>query len=254
MSNYQNPILFTLAIAFAGIAYASPGQYQINAACQSVGCFPGDNPATETVEITQESGTFVLTGSLSTSQLGVPLIAVDNVNNRSNIIIDLNGFALRHNGVANADTNGIEISGQNAIVTVRNGKIAAFHDNIHVNDGGTLIAENLILRIARDDAIQASIGAIRHNVFDANNYAIHAPTSGSFSHDRLRIDENLFIDDTATQDVAFSLGSSNYCRDNVIGYAEPSDQFGTCVLVGSNLCDDTLCSVSRSTSALERKE
>lgn len=247
-------MMCVIMTVISSVAMAAPGHYQINAACAEVGCFAGDNPATSTVEITQAAGTFVLTSNLSVSANGAPAIEVSHVNNRSSIVIDLNGFEIRHSAVADGSTNGIEVTGQNAVVTIKNGKIAAFHDNIQAGDGASVVVENMVLRIARDDAIQASIGVIRNNVFDANDFGINAPSSGSFSADRLRIENNLFIDDTAAQNVAFSLSSSNYCKDNVIAYAEPDDNFNFCTLVGDNLCDNAVCTVNRSTQADEVKE
>lgn len=237
-------ILFGVLLAVVNIsAMAAPGQYQINQACLDVGCFSGDNPATKTVEISQNAGTFVLTSDITftDSDNGIPAILVNHATNRSAVVIDLNGYQIRHNGIATSATHGIVIQGQNSVVTVKNGKIAAFYDGIRAEGGATLIAENLVLRINRDDAISAGIGIIRDSVFDANEYGVNALNSGGgVAGDRLFLDSNLFIDDTAQQDPAYGFANSNYCKDNVIAYNE-ANYFHACTLSGDNLCDNAIC-------------
>ncbi|MCB1582928.1 MAG: hypothetical protein R3E90_01315 [Marinicella sp.] len=248
-------LLYVLLAMTSSLAFATPGQYQINQACAEVGCFAGDDPNTSTIEISQSAGTFILTSNLTVSTNGAPAILVDAGNILgSGVTIDLNGFQIRHSAVADSLTNGIEVIGQNSVVTIKNGKIQAFNDNILAGDGASVVVENMVLRIARDDAIQASIGIIRNNVFDANDFGVNAPGSVNFSADRLRIENNLFIDDAANQNVAYSLGNTNYCKDNVIAYAEPDDAFSLCTLVGENLCDNALCTTSQTTSQDEAKE
>ncbi len=241
-------ILLTVWVTAPFAVVAEPGQYQINQACLAVGCFGGDNPATETVEITKNSGTFILTSDLTVSdaQNGQPVISVSATTNNSAVVIDLNGYQIRHNGIADTSTHGIAITGQNSVVTIRNGKIAAFEDGIKAAAGVTVVVENMVFRINRDDAIEAGMGIIRDSVFDANEFAINStnPTA-SLSGDRLYVDSNLFIDDTAGQNTAFGFASSNYCKDNVIAYADAGG-FGSCTLVGDNLCDTAACTVNRS--------
>lgn len=241
-------ILLTAFVSASCCVVAEPGQYQINQACVAVGCFSGDNPATSTVEITQASGTFILTSNLTVSDAdnGQPVISIATPSNNSAVVLDLNGYQIRHNGIASSSTNGIEVSGQNSVVTIKNGKIAAFQDGINADAGVTLVVENMVFRINRDDAISAGMGIIRDSVFDANEFAINAINStGALAGDRLYVDSNLFIDDTAGQDTAFGFAASNYCKDNVIAYADAGG-FGSCTLAGDNLCDTGSCSVNRS--------
>lgn len=247
-------VIFLSAAAFN--IHANPGQYQINQACLSVGCFPGDNPATKTVEITQSSGTFVLTSSLTftASDNGNPAIIVNHVTNHSAITIDLNGYEIRHDGVADSSTNGIVIQGQNSTVTVKNGKVAAFNDGIQVQDTATLVVENMVFRINRDDAVQSGKGIIRNSVFDANRFGVFAvDATGNESGDRLYLKDNLFLDDSGEQDAFFGFANSNYCKDNVIAY-EDTGEMGACTLSGSNLCDTSACSSGNNIHQTESKE
>jgi len=230
------------SLLISAAALATPGQFLINADCAAVGCFPGDNPATQTIEITGTSGTYVLTGPLLTSDQGNPVIAITPPANRAHITVDLNGYEIRHTGVASGSTNGIEINGNNATVTIRNGKIAAFNDNIRANANTTVIIEHMTLRIARDDAVQAEAGIIRNNVFDSNEYGIHAANAGG-NGDRLMITGNVFIEDDPNnpQNVEFGMADTNYCRDNLVAYAEGGNDFASCTLIGGNWCDDGPC-------------
>lgn len=253
-------LFFFIAFFMAFAVQATPGQYQINQACLDVGCFSGDDPSTKTVEITKRSGTFILTSNiyLTNTDAGAPVILVDdNLSGQSAVVIDLNGYEMKFAGTATSTTHGIVIRGRNSVVTVKNGKIASFHDGIRAEGGSTLIAENLTFRIQRDDAIQAGIGVIRDSVFDANEYginALNAVSGGSgFAGDRLYVDSNLFIDDTGEQQTVFGFSSSNYCKDNVIAY-DDSGAFGGCSLAGDNLCDNGFCTVSRNTDSNENKE
>lgn len=242
-------ILLTL-VAAPYFALATPGQYQINQACINVGCFSGDNPATSTIEITQTAGTFVLTSNITVSDTenGAPAILISTLNNNSAVVIDLNGYAIYHNGIASAGTDGIVVEGINSVVTIKNGMIAAFQDGIHSAEGATLVVENMVFRINRDDAIQLNRGYIRDSVFKSNNYGIYVllGPSGAGNEElgeRVFIDSNLFIAADGGQDALNSVANTSYCKDNVIAYADAGN-LGACTLSGDNLCDSSLCAVN----------
>ncbi len=233
------------------VAVANPGQYQINQACINVGCFSGDNPATSTIEINQTAGTFVLTSNLvlSNSENGVPAILVSTLTNNSAVVIDLNGYAISHNGIANAGTHGIQVEGINSVVKVKNGMISGFQDGIHSSDGATLVIDDMVFRINRDDAVQMSRGYVSNNVFQSNNYGIYVllGPSGAGNEqlgERVFIDSNLFLDADGSQDALNSVSETSYCKDNVIAYTD-SGNLGACSLSGDNLCDASPCMVSR---------
>jgi hypothetical protein len=85
---FTNPLLASLLLLLAGAVHAIDGQYEINAACVSLGCFPGDT-AGWPVTIT-ESGSYVLSSNLTTEDNNQVLISVQ----ASNVSINLNGFSL----------------------------------------------------------------------------------------------------------------------------------------------------------------
>ncbi len=241
-------LLIFSAITFS--VSANPGQYQINQACIDVGCFSGDNPATTTIEISQSAGTFVLTSNLtmSDSDNGSPMILVSSPTNNSAIVIDLNGFQIKHNGIASSTTNGIVIEGKNSVVTVKNGKIAAFHDGINSVLGSTVLVENIVFRINRDDAIQLNRGHIKNSVFANNKYGVFVQTGPNGPGDeqlgeRVYIDSNLFLDPSGTQDALTSVTSTSYCKDNVLAYDDATG-LGACTLSGDNQCDDMVCAAN----------
>jgi hypothetical protein len=253
--SFISVILTVVAFSVA----ANPGQYQINQACIDVGCFSGDNPATKTIEINQSAGTFVLTSNIefTDAENGAPAILVSNGEVQgSKVTIDLNGFQIHHTGIADSATNGIQIEGRNSVVSVRNGKIVAFQDGIQVLEGATVIVENMVFRIQRDDAIQATRAIIRNNYFNANAYGVFA-TSGPAGvgneqlGERIYLDSNVFTDGDGSQDAVSSFVATSYCKDNLIAY-DDSNNFGACSLAGDNMCDSSICTVVR--SPIEDKE
>ncbi|GJM06262.1 MAG: hypothetical protein DHS20C09_22580 [marine bacterium B5-7] len=254
----MNKAFILLALIMStSIAFANPGQYQINQACINVGCFSGDNPATSTIEITQAAGTFVLTSNLiiSNNENGVPAISVSSASNDSAVVIDLNGYTISHTGIASAGTDGIEVAGINSVVTVRNGMISGFQDGIHSAEGATLVVEDMVFRINRDDAIQLNRGYIRDNVFQSNAYGIYVllgPNGAGNEQlgERVFIDSNLFLDADGSQDALNSVSDTSYCKDNVIAYLDTGN-LGACSLSGQNLCDSSPCTVNRSFDAVK---
>lgn len=254
----------TLALfltSFALVSWANPGRYQISQACVEVGCFSGDDPLTKTVEITQSSGTFVLTSNLvfDGSDNGMPAILIDtNALHGSAVTLDLNGFKIFHTGIADAATNGVVVEGQNSEVRIMNGQISAFNDGIQGRSGAGLIIENMVFRINRDDAVSLTRGVIRNNKFHANNYGVFAVNgTGVIATDefnkKIMLVENMFSDSEAGQKATAGFSSGGYCRDNVNTIPD-NNNFGACTLVGDNICDGAPCSNNRSTAKQLGKE
>ena len=236
--------LFTFLAVISMSTFANPGRYQINQACIDVGCFVGDDPNTVTIEITQASGTFVLTSDLvfDSSLNSVPAILVSRVDNDSAVTIDLNGYQMRLNGAANSNTNGIDVIGEDSFVTIKNGKIVNFSDGVHAVDGVTLTIKDMVFQGNADDAVQMPLGSIRNSVFDGNNYSIFAVNNeDAFNGDRLIIESNQFF---GVDQQVFSIGSSNLCKDNMVAYIGTNSNLGSCTLSGLNLCGSTPCAAN----------
>ena len=232
---------------------ANPGQYQINQACIDVGCFSGDNPATSTIEITHASGTFVVTSDLvfDGTLNGVPAILVSRANNDSAITIDLNGFEIRYVGIPTANTNGINVVGEDSVVRIKNGRIVSFADGVHAVDGVTIHAENMLLQGNTDDGIQAPIGSIRNSTFDNNSYSIYAVSAeDQYNGDGLIIEGNQFF---GVGQSVYSIGASNLCKDNMIGFTAANSNLGGCTLTGLNLCGSSPCVVNAINSAAHKE-
>ena len=239
-------IFFAIVLCISCTVSLAQGVFEINAACADTGCFLGDNPATDTIEITGESGTYRLTSDLVYDTNNQPAILVDPSQVQGIVTIDLNGYTIEFNGLPSAGDNAIEIVDNNTIVTIKNGSITRFNDGIVATGGSTVVIENMVFRIMNDDAILASSGIIRNNVFDSNGFGIFSPNPGaSILGDRLYIESNLFLDDAASQDPVASLSNTNYCKDNVIGYGGGSSNFDACTLAGTNLCDNAVCTTNR---------
>jgi len=71
----------------AGALHAGDGVLEINAACQSAGCFSGDDPGPP-VQITQP-GSYILTSNLSVN-VNTTAILIES----DNVTLNLNGFML----------------------------------------------------------------------------------------------------------------------------------------------------------------
>ena len=242
----KSHIISTIVLCLSWTVSFAQGVFEINAACIDTGCFVGDNPATDTIEITGDSGLYRLTSDLDFNTNNVPAILVDPTDVQGVFTIDLNGYTIEFNGVATAGDNAIEIIDNNTIVTIKNGSITRFNDGIVATGGSTVIVENMVFRIMNDDAILASSGTIRNNVFDGNGFGIFSPNpGGSVLPDRLYIEGNLFLDDDASQDPVASLANTNYCKDNVIAYGGFSSNLDACTLSGTNLCDNAPCTTAR---------
>jgi hypothetical protein len=167
--------LALLSILVAGMAHAGDGVLEIDQACVSGGCFPGDGPGLP-VEITKQ-GSYVLTSNLLGSN-GTTAISIQT----DGATLDLAGFTvgpcvnvLAVCPVINIQ-NGIDGASAND-VTVRNGVVEDFRASgvvlgqralvedlvIRTNEGaGLVVLQNSIVRnnrIANNLGTGASLGA-----------------------------------------------------------------------------------------------
>ena len=243
MNIVKHTLLLT-GFFIAGTTLATPGQYEINQACLDVGCFSGDNPATRTVEITQRSGTFVLTSDIFVGLNDPKAIAIDNSSGfRQAITLDLNGFQIRHESGQTVDA--ISVAGSNSFVTIKNSSITGFYNGIESTQGPTLHVENMLFRLMNDDAIEIAAGKVINNHFDCNDYGVYALNeTATLEGDRVWLEGNIFSCGLSSADrPVFSFGANNVCKDNMITYdANTSTNFGSCRLVGTNVCDGLVCS------------
>lgn len=252
----------TFLILLASISFAvsaNPGRFQLNQACMDVGCFSGDDPSTTTIEINKAGGTFVLTGDIfvnSTSLNGQPLISINAALGETAVVIDLNGYRIQFRGTPSSGTYGILVAGGEAVVTIKNGTIFGFEDGIRTSLDSTLLIENMVFQENTDDAVQAGVAVIKNSVFDNNRYGVNALSAGSgLLGDRIVLDGNLFIDNDEDQDIVFGMLNTNVCKDNVVAYPlAAGNDFDSCTLVGFNQCNDTACTVNRSSESSADKE
>lgn len=139
-------ILITLLIGMSQVTMASNGLIDINVACSTISCFPGDNFAGFPVTITK-SGSYQLTSNLVTTATSVNVIEIFT----DNVTIDLNGFTISgpktctgsgsslvcDNGTMTSD--GISSIGVNNNITVKNGAIRGLDTGIALNGIGNKI-------------------------------------------------------------------------------------------------------------------
>jgi len=139
-------IAMLAAAGFVGTSHAVDGVFEINQACASFGCVPGDTSSFP-VTIT-ESGSYRLTSNLSTNDKNMTLIQV----NADNVSIDLNGFSLLGpvtcSGLPASCTpggTGVGIdAGLHTAIMVRNGVIKGLgSDGVRV--GSNSVLEQLVL-------------------------------------------------------------------------------------------------------------
>jgi len=242
MNIIKHTLLLT-GMIMGGSALAAPGHYEINQACLDVGCFIGDDPSTRTVEITLRSGTFVLTSDIFVGLNDPKAIAIDNSSGlRQAITLDLNGFQIRHESGQTVDA--ISVAGNNSFVTIKNGSITGFNNGIESTQGPTLHVENMLFRLMDDDAIEIAAGKVINNHFDCNDYGVFAlDQTATLEGDRVWLEGNVFSCGISSADrPVFSFGANNVCKDNMITYdANINTNFGSCRLVGTNICDGLVC-------------
>ena len=223
---------FALLLLLAcGSATAADGTYEINAACVFEGCFPGDDPLTQTIEIA-ESGHYRLTSSILVSE-GHGVVFLQGAGG----ILDLNGYEIRCNDSSPCNSlNGVQLDAGAFPVTVRHGLIAGFRDCVH-QDGGHLTVDQMDLRFCADDGVQILRGTVRNTTFVNNTYGIY--TLGS-----TRIIDNFFVGSNASQDPGL-FNSESACSGNVVSSGNDND-LDACVFLGENLCGSSLCTSTSS--------
>ncbi len=254
MNLLKKVTLFGL-MALSSQVLATPGVYEINSACLDVGCFSGDDPATRTVEITQRGGTFRLTSDIFVDDPSQDAIEVDRISGLQIITIDLNGFQIRTNDIPASTASGISILKNNTFVTIKNGSITSFNDGIRAVRSAVVNVDNMVFRLMKDDAIQAGRGRITNNSFDCNDYGVNATNlSGTLVGDRLYLENNDFtcISSPDDQQPIFGFANTNICKDNRIQYdAGSNTDFQACLLVGTNVCNGSVCIQGSSIDAVD---
>lgn len=130
----------SLLILVAGSIHAGDGVLEINAACRSAGCFPGDDPGAP-IQIT-EPGSYILTSNLSVNvNTTAILIQTDDVT------LDLNGFTISGpvscSGFPATCTRsgiGTGIDGQSqGNITIRNGTVRGMGNRGIILDSGRVV-------------------------------------------------------------------------------------------------------------------
>jgi|GEM_PF-2370454 len=257
MTLFKNCTLLGL-LGLTATLWATPGVYEINSACLNVGCFSGDNPATTTVEITKTSGTFRLTSDILVNSGGPGAIVVDAVSQEQIITIDLNGFQIRTPTFPASNVSAVSVVDNNSFVTIKNGSIRGFSDGINAVRSAVVNVDNMVFRLMKDDAVQAGRGRITNSFFDCNTFGVNAvSSSGSFVGDRLYLENNEFVCLTSPDDQqpVFGMSDTNVCKDNRIMYdAGLSTSFQNCLLVSGNICNGTLCTQNRASSAADENK
>jgi hypothetical protein len=233
----------------ATAAQASGGFYEINEACRSVGCFPGDNPATETVEITSAATTagihsFRLSGRLVNFNGATPTIRIST----DSVTLDLQGhqiFCESGVGCSQEGGSGVLVEA-NRKATIRNGVITQFHSGIRGESGAVVTVESMQLTNMSNDGVRLQYGVIRDSRFDSNASGIL-----SFAGQSLLIENNIFVDArpvsvTARQLPLLGVLATSACRGNVIAANNRSTNLnlGSCTEIGSNLCGSARCGLN----------
>lgn len=234
---------------FATATQAAGGFYEINEACRSVGCFPGDDPATETVEITSAATTagihsFRLSGRLVNFNGATPTIRIS----ADSVTLDLQGHQIFCEPGAGCSQNG----GSGVLVeadrraTIRNGAISQFHAGIRGEPGAVVTVENMQLTGMSSDGVRLQFGAVSDSRFDSNNAGILSYTGQS-----VLIENNVFVDVrpssvTARQIPLLGVAAGSACRGNVIAANNRSTNLnlGSCTEIGSNLCGSARCGLN----------
>ncbi|MCG6117578.1 MAG: hypothetical protein MEQ07_05205 [Aquimonas sp.] len=223
-------------------AFATGGFYEINDACKAIGCFPGDNPATPTIEITNETvnsgiASFRLSGSLTNTVGNTASILVET---NQEVSIDLQGHQILctlETPCQSGNSAGVQINGFGK-VRIHNGSISNFRDGIRADNNSFLIAEHLTISGATDDGIQMGRGVVRNSQFVNTRYGIFATTRS------ILIEGNSFHDTrpTPTQQPLIGAQIANSgCSGNVIAAGNSILNLSNCIELGPNLCGSQRC-------------
>jgi len=182
--------LLWLGIALSGSVHAVDGVFEINESCVQFGCFDGDGPGLP-VQI-QNSGSYRLTGNLTTGSVNQTLVDV----NANNVTIDLNGFSLSGPVTCSGTSLSCSASGSG--------------DGIDANSAENVTIRNGAITGMGDDGIRVSVGAYIEDLIVAENagVGVEALSSGSVLR-RLSVREN--------GSNGVSLGfASNYLMDSTV--------------------------------------
>ncbi len=233
-----------LLLGFSALsAHAAGGFYEINDACKAIGCFPGDNPATPTIEITNETiaggiTSFRLTGRLLNTignSAGIQISASQPVS------IDLQGHqivcTLETPCTSDTASIGILLTGA-AQARVHDGSISNFRDGIRAEGGTVLIAENLLFSGISDDGIQMGRGVVRNSRFVNTRYGIFAASQP------VLVEGNSFYDTRPTPTQQPLIGAqivNSACSGNMIAAGNPILNLNNCIELGPNLCGSQRC-------------
>jgi hypothetical protein len=221
-----------MLMAVAGKALAVDGVHEINQSCAvNTGCFPGDD-AGFPVMIT-ESGSYRLTGNLSTSVSAISLPISTSVDN---VTVDLNGFTV--SGDASTQ-NGIQLwAGNNW--EIRNGTVIGFVNGIQqgqTSSGHRVIGVRVLDNSRRGIQISAG-GAHRVEGCTVTGNGANGNLEG------INIGSNsTVVGNTVANNFGFgvALGGGTGYADNVVN----NNGLGTVaggVEMGVNVCDaNTVC-------------
>lgn len=238
-----------LLLGFSALsAHASGGFFEINEACRSVGCFPGDDPATSTIEITSSATfngvhSFRLSGRL-VHEGGTPAIHIL----ADNITLDLQGheiFCESGTGCSGTGSDGVLVD-PNLRATIRNGSITQFSFGIRGSAGAVISVESLQFRNMSAAAAQVPFGVIRDSSFISNNIGVIGFNPGA-----VLIENNVFVDPrpssvTERQFPTAGVLGNNACRGNLVAANNRSANInlGNCTEIGSNLCGSARCGLN----------
>lgn len=245
----------TIALAFLSqAAVAGGGFYEINEACADVGCFPGDDPGTETVEIDASNGgqshaSYKLTGNLRYTGTNAAIV----FRNGGGGVLDLNGFRILCGGTTdcfNNATNGIAMTSNAGSVTVRNGMVSQFRDGIHQEDGASsLVVEDVELFLNRDDGVQMHTGKVRDCVLRDNEFGAFFRNS-----EGVLFENNLIDDRDGSQDPIIDGSGDVAFGGNVITGGNDDTVIGGVTEIAPNVCGTGPCGATAKRATPETKE
>ncbi|MDT8450581.1 MAG: right-handed parallel beta-helix repeat-containing protein [Wenzhouxiangellaceae bacterium] len=214
-------------ILVAGSIHAGGGVLEINVACRSAGCFPGDASGAP-IQIT-EPGSYILTSDLSVNvNTTAILIQTDDVT------LDLNGFTISgpvsctDDRPTNCNQSGIGIgidAGGQTNVTIRNGVVRGMGSaGVVANGRGARITDLTVSENAGDGLLLSGSGALARGVSATLNGASGIVSGGAAT----------VMDSHAISNAEFGM-TGLVCSNS----AMTANEFGSnCVAILPNLCDD----------------
>lgn len=216
-----------LALA-AGSCFAEDGLLEINVACRSAGCFPGD-AAGAPIEITQP-GSYILTSNLSVNvNTSAILIQADNVT------LDLNGFTVSgpvscsddRPTTCNQSGFGTGINaGSQKNVTIRNGVVNGMGSiGVVANGMGARITDLTVSENADNGLLLSGLGALALRISATLNGGSGIESGGAAT----------VIDSHAIANAEFGM-TGLICSNSVM----TANEFGSdCEPILPNFCDES---------------